>query len=160
MCARADDHHWTAVQAGHTNPLSCGPSYIVGVGSESRNSKVIFPSGYGYYVAPKDNVFGANLHLLHTVGLSGADKYQAAKVSSCRTHTYTHTHARAHTHTHTHSARSVRGRREHHISIRARPACDGLWERAQIARCRCHQCTLLALPRPDCCPHRTAPHDA
>ena len=79
-CARADDHHWTAVQSGHDNPLNCGPSYIVGVGSESRNSKVIFPAGYGYYVSPGDNKFGANLHLLHTVGLGGEDEYQAVKV--------------------------------------------------------------------------------
>jgi hypothetical protein len=48
---RADDHHWIAVQNGHNNPFNCGPSYIVGVGSESRNTKAIFPTGYGYHGA-------------------------------------------------------------------------------------------------------------
>ena len=72
------DHHWIAVQKGHNNPFKCGPNYIVGIGAESRNTVDRYPAGHGYHVKPGDNEWGANIHLLHTVGLEG-DKLEASK---------------------------------------------------------------------------------
>jgi len=74
------DHHWIAVQESHENPFCEGsPNYIVGIGAESRNTKDIYPSGYGYVVKPFENKWAANIHLLHTVDLAGEDPYRATK---------------------------------------------------------------------------------
>jgi hypothetical protein len=47
--------------------------YVFGVGAESRDTLTAFPPGYGYKV--KDGtVWGANIHLLHTQGLTGGQQ--------------------------------------------------------------------------------------
>jgi hypothetical protein len=77
--SRIYDHHWIAVQKDHNNPLcDNSPNYVFGIGAESRNTNTQLPVGHGYHVEPSKNEWGANIHLLHTEGLSG-DPLQAAK---------------------------------------------------------------------------------
>jgi hypothetical protein len=62
----------------HKNELcKNGPEYVFGIGAESRNNPIRFPSGYGHVVTG-ERYWGANLHLLHTQGLAG-DPHKAAK---------------------------------------------------------------------------------
>ena len=71
-------HHWIAVNDVHKNELcKNGPEYVFGIGAESRNNPIRFPSGYGHVVTG-ERYWGANLHLLHTQGLAG-DPHKAAK---------------------------------------------------------------------------------
>lgn len=72
-------HHWTALSSTHANKL-CEDKieYTFGIGAESRNSPVSFPPGYGY-VVPAGTTWGANIHLLRTVGLAGDNLHRAAK---------------------------------------------------------------------------------
>ena len=71
-------HHWIAVNDVHKNELcKNGPEYVFGIGAESRNNPIHFPSGYGHVVTG-ERYWGANLHLLHTQGLAG-DPHKAAK---------------------------------------------------------------------------------
>ena len=57
---------------GKQNAGVCGGylGYKFGVGAESRNTPVEFPEGYAL-VTDGDEEWGANIHLLRTVGLSG-----------------------------------------------------------------------------------------
>jgi hypothetical protein len=79
------DHHWIAVHASHTNALCNGdPEYVVGIGAESRKTPAQFPDGYGYVVSADDaNDWSANIHLLHTFGLSGDDLTAARQCNEC-----------------------------------------------------------------------------
>jgi len=71
-------HHWIARSSNHENKLCPkGPQYVFGIGAESRNNPVDFPPGFGYVVID-GTTWGANIHLLRTVGLSG-DQHKAAK---------------------------------------------------------------------------------
>ena len=79
------DHHWIAKASTHENKLCHGGAsgktkieYVFGIGAESRNSPVSFPPGYGYEVTAGTE-WGANIHLLRTEGLAGANPYKAAK---------------------------------------------------------------------------------
>merc|ERR550514_487561 len=64
------DHHWIAEDANHKNDLCPGfENYVFGIGAESRNSAQTFPKGYGYPI-PESDVWGGNIHLLHTQNLS------------------------------------------------------------------------------------------
>ena len=73
------DHHWIARSTNHRNQLCHGGlEYVFGIGAESRNSPVVLPDGFGY-VVEAGTKWGANIHLLRTEGLAGADKHRAAK---------------------------------------------------------------------------------
>lgn len=71
------DHHWivrTLKVNPHVNELCHGPmSYNFGIGAESRNRPSTIPAGFGFMV-DEGEVWGANLHLLHTVDLSGLQR--------------------------------------------------------------------------------------
>ena len=72
-------HHWIAVNDVHRNELcKNGAQYVFGIGAESRNNPIKFPSGYGHVVTG-ERYWGANLHLLHTQGLAGENPHKAAK---------------------------------------------------------------------------------
>merc|ERR1712216_633902 len=68
------DHHWIVMDRYHRNKL-CGPDYVFGIGAESRNTPVHFPEGYGYIIEDND-VWGGNLHLLHTKDLQGENPFK------------------------------------------------------------------------------------
>jgi len=74
------DHHWIAVSSNHLNQFCKGHSieYTFGIGAESRHSPVTFPAGFGYHV-PNGTSWNANIHLLRTQGLAGANPHKAAK---------------------------------------------------------------------------------
>lgn len=64
-------HHWIALNDVHRNQLCRdGPEYVFGIGAESRNNPIRFPTGFGHFVQGQ-RFWGANLHLLHTEGLAG-----------------------------------------------------------------------------------------
>ena len=65
------NHHWLVFENNHPNKGVCGGylSYRFGVGAESRGTPTIFPDNFG--LVSGGNHWGANIHLLRTVGLSG-----------------------------------------------------------------------------------------
>jgi hypothetical protein len=73
------NHHWVMRPiAGPTtyNDKACPDesfSYVFGVGAESRDTYTAFPPGHGF-VVEAGTVWGANIHLLHTEGLSGGQQ--------------------------------------------------------------------------------------
>ena len=81
-------HNVTATVAvteqSHENAL-CGAEYVVGIGAESRNTATAYPNGYGYYVgtSARENLWGANIHLLRTVDLAGDVNTAAKECNEC-----------------------------------------------------------------------------
>lgn len=74
------DHHWVVSHTGFVNPFCPnGPTYVFGIGAESRNTPVEFPAGYGYRVAHPGIYWGANIHCLRTEYLAGDDPHAAIK---------------------------------------------------------------------------------
>ena len=74
------DHHWLVKPvSGPTKyvnevcPNSESFAYVFGVGAESRNTPTDLPTGYGYEVK-SGTQWGANIHLLHSEGISGGQQ--------------------------------------------------------------------------------------
>jgi hypothetical protein len=71
------NHHWivrTLKVNPHVNRLCQGAmNFNFGIGAESRLRPTAIPAGFGYSVEDGE-VWGANIHLLHTVNLTGSAK--------------------------------------------------------------------------------------
>jgi len=76
-------HHWLVYDQAQPNDGVCGGflDYNFGVGAESRGTPVSFPEGYGY-VAAGSQSWGANIHILRTVGLKMRSNYSES-VKEC-----------------------------------------------------------------------------
>lgn len=63
------NHHWLFFDLTQPNAGFCGGylSYLFGVGAESRLTPTTFPSPY--VIATSQQLWGANIHLMRTVGL-------------------------------------------------------------------------------------------
>lgn len=72
------NHHWLLKPISgpttHSDIACTGSSfeYVFGVGAESRKTLTKFPAGHGFHVK-NGTVWGANIHLLHTVDIAGGD---------------------------------------------------------------------------------------
>lgn len=83
---RVYDHHWIAVSDKHRNQLCQRTgglgNYVFGIGAESRDNPVHFPTGHAYVVEPGTK-WGGNIHLLRTEGLAGNPHKAAKECNEC-----------------------------------------------------------------------------
>lgn len=77
------DHHWILLMKDTQNPIcGAGINFEFGIGAEARATPTVYPEGYGKVIEAGSEWF-ANIHLLHTVNLTGEPHVNVKECNEC-----------------------------------------------------------------------------